>query len=152
MSIKKRWKGFKSLPQDIMERISDLNQLFEAEGVLLAYLFGSLAHIGAAQDSPPPQDVDFAILPSRDNFSELRDKIIESLGTERLDLVNLKTASPLLRFEVIRSGKLIYKQNDEMENDFELSTLREYKDTAYLRRKQERVLEQRTKQWLLSQK
>lgn len=142
MSIKQRWHKFKPLPEDITGRLKKLNSLFEPEEVLLAYLFGSLA------EKESGEDVDLAVLPAKDNFADLRSKLCEVLGTERLDLVNLKTASPLLRFEVIKSGRLIYKRDDEVENAFEMATMREYKDTAYMRRRQTRILEERTKGWL----
>ena len=129
------------MPENIRERVSSLRPLFEAEGILLAYLFGSLA------EGREAQDVDLAVLPCGENFADLRQKVAEFLGTERLDLVNLKTAPPLLRFEVIRNGRLIYKESDQIENDFELSTLREYRDTAYLRRKQAEMLEERAQKW-----
>ena len=57
MSIKERWRKFKPLPEDIRERVSNLNSLFEREGVLLAYLFGSLAR------QEECEDVNLAILP-----------------------------------------------------------------------------------------
>jgi len=83
-------------------------------------------------------------LPKKTGIAGLRGKICENLGTERVDLVNLRNASPLLRFEIISSGVLIYKRNDEIENNFEMAALREYKDTAYLRNRQEKILRART--------
>ncbi len=142
MGIKERWSGFKPLPRDIMERIGQLKPLFERHGVRLAYVFGSLA------EGRPANDVDLAILPDKWDFFEMYPAITEILGTERLDLVNLKTAPPLLRFEVISTGKLIYKTDDDTENDFEMSVIREYHDTAHLRARQNETLRERTAQWL----
>lgn len=146
MGIKERWFRFKPLPSDISERIERLKPLFEREGVRLAYLFGSLSSGGQGQD------VDIAVLPGDGDFSQLRQEIGEVLGTERLDLLNLKGASPLLRFEVIRSGRLIYRRDDQTENDFEMEVLRQYRDTAYLRARQATLLQRRTKQWLSRRK
>lgn len=137
MGIKERWKGSKPLPEDIGERILNLAPLLEREGVLLAYLFGSLAH------GERGEDVDLAILSGRDNFVRLMERIYELLNTQRVDLVDLKTASPVLKLEVIRQGSLIYKRNDRTENEFELSVLREYKDRAPVRRKQMEILKAR---------
>lgn len=96
---------------------------------MLAYLFGSLAH------GDTGQDVDLAILPGRKSLASLRQKLWQILDTQRLDLVNLKTAPPVLRFEIIKNGRLIYKRDENAENNFELATLKLYKDTAYLRKK-----------------
>lgn len=141
MGIKERWKRSKPLPEDIKERLLNLATVFKQEEILLVYLFGSLAEGGREED------VDLAVLPGKEDFTRLRGKLVDFLGTERIDLVNLREASPLLRFEIIKNGRLIYKVSDEMENDFELSTLREYKDTAYLRRKQAETLRERTQRW-----
>ena len=57
----------------------------------------------------------------------------------------MKTASPVLRFEVVKNGILLYKKNEDVENAFELAVLREYKDTAYMRKKQANILKKRIK-------
>lgn len=140
MSVKQRWYKFEPLPEDIREKIPGLAPVFEAEGVFLAYLFGSLVR-------GKGNDIDLAVLGDKEDFAGLREKLWEALGTQRLDLVNLKTASPLLRFQIISSGILVYKKSDEIENAFELASLREYRDTAYLRKKQTLTLRERMQKW-----
>lgn len=142
MGIRERWRGFKPLPVDIGKRIEGLVPLFKEQGVLLAYLFGSLS------GGKMGEDVDLAVLPEGEGLGNLREKVTEVLGTERVDLLNLKEASPTLRFEVVRTGRLVYKRDEEVENSFELSVLREYKDLAYLRERQRRILRQRVNMWL----
>jgi hypothetical protein len=44
---------------------------------------------------------------------------------------------------VVSTGVLIFKKSDLAENSFELSTLREYRDTAHLRAVQAEMLEKR---------
>ncbi len=134
MSIKERWKGFEPLPKNIKERLAALKPLFREEGILLVYLFGSLNRGRGGED------VDLAFLPPGEGMGGLRPKIWKALGTERVDLVNLKTTSPTSRFEIVCNGTIIYKANDEVENQFELSALRGYKDTNHLRRKQVEIL------------
>jgi uncharacterized protein YutE (UPF0331/DUF86 family)/predicted nucleotidyltransferase len=138
MGIKERWQRLKPLPEDISEKLSQASALFAQEGILLVYLFGSLATEARGED------VDLAILPGERGMAELRSKLSEFLGTERIDLVNLKTAPPLFRFQVIRNGVLLYATDEEARSDFELSALREYRDTAPLRRRQARTLQERT--------
>jgi len=140
MGIEERWRGCKPLPPGIKERLHLLTPLFE-EGVLLVYLFGSLLK------SEISRDVDLAVLPAKEDLGSLREKVYEALDTLRIDLVNLKTASPLLRFEVIKTGVLIYKKDEGIENDFELNTIKEYRDTIHLRKMQAKMLEERINRW-----
>ena len=91
MGIAERWKRFAPLPPETESRLERLGPLFEREGVLLAYLFGSLGQ-GKQGD-----DVDLAVLvqntpstePSDGAAFRLREPICELLGTERVDLVDL---------------------------------------------------------------
>lgn len=109
--------------------------------MLLVYLFGSILR------GETGEDVDLAVLMKEGGQEGLREKIVEGLGTERIDLLGLGKTSPVIRFEVLRTGVLIYKEGDEVENAFELSVLREYKDTAHMRKRQRQILKERTKMW-----
>lgn len=141
MGIAEKWRGLRPLPNNIRERLGLLTTLFEEADVLLAYVFGSFLHNEAFAD------IDLAVLPGHRGLEDLREKICEILSTQRVDLVNLKTASPILRFEVLSTGSLIFKKDEPVENSFELSAIREYRDTAHLRKSQARVLEERQKRW-----
>jgi hypothetical protein len=141
MGIAEKWRGFRPLPTHFRERLGLLLTLFEEADLLLAYVFGSIVHNAASAD------IDLAVLPGNKGLEALREKICETLSTQRVDLVNLKTASPLLRFEVLSTGSLIFKKDESVENGFELSVLREYRDTAHLRKNQVKVLKERTKRW-----
>jgi Polymerase beta, Nucleotidyltransferase len=141
MGIQERWRGFKPLPPETRARLDLLPRLFQETGALLAYVFGSFPHHEAATD------IDLAILPGDGGLGDLREKITDILNTERVDIVNLKTATPVLSFEVVSTGVLIFKKGDLVENSFELSTLREYRDTAHLRAVQAEMVEERNKRW-----
>jgi len=137
MSNPERWLKFAQLPADIQAKLEHLPVIFEKYGVELAYLFGSLARgeIG--------KDVDLAILTQAEPAYRLRAEIIECLDTERLDLVDLRRAAPSLRFEIIRNGRLLYCTDEETVERFEIDTLHQYRDTAYLRRQQMEYLRKR---------
>lgn len=140
-----RWDGFERLPDDLRERVERLPAYLEAEGVLVAYLFGSLV-----EDDEPrrePKDVDLAVLLDAGAVWTLREGLRSLLGTERLDLVDLSTADPVLRFEVIRSGHPIYWRDDDTLNRFELDTMHLYRDTAPMRARQREYLRERTARW-----
>ena len=126
--------------------LEKLTPIFEREGVLLAYLFGSLAkadEVGGRE----PHDVDLALLTKEEPAWKLWDDISLALGTERLDIVDLKKASPVLLFEIIRSGRLIYSSDDAARERFVLNVLHLYRDTAPLRRRQRTALKRRMDRW-----
>jgi len=62
---------------------------------------------------------------------------------QRLDLVDLAAAPPLLRFEIVRTGRPIYLANEDVLNDFELATIHLYRDTQSLRRRHGGYLRER---------
>lgn len=104
---------------------------------MLAYLFGSLSR------GIKGHDVDLALWVREAPAFRLREAIVESLGTERVDLVDLRCASPVLRFEILRTGRPIYVADEEFQERFELATLRLYRDTQPLRRQQRDYLRRR---------
>lgn len=142
MAHPERWRRFEDLPADVRARLEELPDLLEARSVQLAYVFGSMADEGAEAG-----DVDLAILTGGEPAYTLRADVEEALGTQRLDLVDLRRASPRLRFHVVRDGRLIYARDDETLNRFELGTLHLYRDTAPLRRRHREILRERMNTW-----
>jgi uncharacterized protein len=139
MATAEKWRHFEPLPAGMAERLSRLDDLFVREGVLLAYIFGSLL-----QDSRPAQDVDLALLLPEDKRPyHLHQAITDCLGTERVDIVDLRRASPVLKFEIISNGRCLYAQDEDIQLNFVLATLRQYHDTNYLRQQQNKILRQR---------
>lgn len=144
VAIAEKWKGFAGLPPDLRGRIEALPTLLENRGVALAYLFGSTTDPSSEREAG---DVDLAILTDGNPVERLRLDIQDALGTERVDLVDLRRAGPVLRFEIIRAGGLLYARDDETLNRFELDTLHEYRDTAPMRKRQAEYLRDRMRQW-----
>ena len=150
MSIPERWKKHKPLPANIEERLQSLAPLLEKKGVLLAYLFGSLAAKG--EKAPrAPGDVDLAVLTEERPAWELQEELVECLGTDRLDLVDLRKASPVLRFEILRGGRPIYISDEEIRERYEMETLHLYRDTEPMRRRQRQALKERMVAWRLKE-
>jgi predicted nucleotidyltransferase len=114
-----------------------LEHLFHQHPVLLAYLFGSQATGRTHADS----DIDVAVLLNAsltpdERFAErltLIGALSRLLGTDNVDMVILNEASPLLAYEVLRSGVLLYCSDDNTRVEFQVCTLRTYEDTAPLR-------------------
>lgn len=143
MANPERWKRFADLPADLRDRLERLPDLLGERAVEVAYLFGSLADSGERS----PGDVDLAILTGDEPAHLMREDLHEALGTQRLDLVDLGRASPLLRFHVVRDGTLLYARDHDALNRFELETLHLYRDTAPLRRRHRQILRERMDAW-----
>jgi predicted nucleotidyltransferase len=141
VSIVERWTKFRELPHNINQRLARLIPLFKKEEVLLAYVFGSLSR------DQTGHDVDLAILTRTGPAFPLRAAITDCLGTERVDLVDLRRASLVLRFEILRSGRLLYTADPLLSDRFELDTLHLYRDAAWLRRRQREYLQERMERW-----
>ena len=94
MANPERWKRFPDLPEDLEKRLEQLVEALPEMGVAMAYVFGSLARSGT--DGAKANDVDLALLCDEQPAFRLRRKLQDLLGTERLDLVDLRKASPVL--------------------------------------------------------
>jgi predicted nucleotidyltransferase len=125
------------------DRIVDaVRQFFvlRREGVLAAYLFGSVARGGAAAGS----DVDVAVLlesePPRTLEGlrpDLRDGLQECLG-RAVDLVVLNHAPADLVHRVLRDGILMLDENPVVRRTFEVQRRNEFFDLEPVRRQYRR--------------
>lgn len=94
------------------EQVRKLFELYPA--VKLVYLFGSKAR----RADGPLSDYDFAIYVEEtdrqkmfDLKLELLNRLSRLLGTDRIDVIILNlTASPELKYEVIREGELLFER------------------------------------------
>jgi uncharacterized protein len=129
---------------DYLDRLK--KSLADEESVLLAYLFGSRA----VQNCGALSDIDVAVYVGAevDTF-RYRLRLIEDLsratGAEKIDLVILNDATPLLKHEVIKVG-VVLKGGAEERVPFEAAVLREYLDTAYLRDTQRAAIRERVRE------
>ncbi len=124
-----------------------LEALFQKNGVVLAYLFGSRA----SGRSRATSDADIAVRFGSDIESDEYDNLIIRLSTELpailkctdVDIVNLVTANnPVLKHNIVFTGQPIYSADATMKTETELAIVREYEDTKYLRRVQFEYLKQ----------
>ena len=117
------------------ERLADLGQVEPA--VELVVLFGSTAK-GRVR---PRSDVDIAVRGDGPaDLDALYLILARRVGTDRLDLVDLRRAGPLLAFEVARHGRLLFERAPGAFRGFQALASRRYCDTAKLRRAQERAI------------
>ena len=107
----------------------------------LIIAFGSQV-TGKATDK---SDHDFGVL--KDEPLSLSDRvdtggyIAKKLGIDedKIDLIDLRSASPLLKFEVARNGKLVDGEHFDFIR-FKVRAMKEYVDTAKFRRLREKVM------------
>lgn len=98
--------------------------------VLFGYLFGSQASRNAISKS----DVDVAVYldenHSKDFFDE-RLRLIARLSRglkKDADVVVLNTASPFLRYVVLKEGEVVFEKDKGRRIDYELKSMNEYFD------------------------
>jgi predicted nucleotidyltransferase len=132
-------------PTSLAEKIDPTLRL---RPVTLAYLFGSLARGRADSES----DIDIAVLlvptlSKKERLAqrlELTESIAELLGrhSEDIDVVVLQDAPSLLRYNVVRSGQLLYARDGGARTAFEREVQRTYKDEEpFLERETTRTLQ-----------
>jgi predicted nucleotidyltransferase len=113
-----------------------VNCLAAQPDVLAAYLFGSYA-TGKAR---PESDVDLAVLLSGTDDMErferrlrLMGEVEEALGRRPADVVVLNDAPPLLAYQVLRYGRLIFERDRAARVEFEVRSGQVYTDLVPMR-------------------
>ena len=125
-------------PSQVEEIAGRLQGLREAmPGLELVVLFGSTAKGRRRAGS----DVDVAVrCVGTADLDAHYGVLAPGLGSDRLELVDLRHASPLLAMEVARSGRLLYELRPGAFRQFQSLASRRYCDTAKLRRAQRRAI------------
>ena len=139
---------------NIEEYKQQLDQLFVAHDVVLAYLFGSQAE----EKAGPLSDVDIAVLLEpqvpRERWFDTQLDLIGELTSlfhrNDVDVVILNQATPVLAYEVVCSGQVLYEAEPGTRVDYEVAALRRYADTKPLRQLQDRRLLERVEEYRLA--
>ena len=129
---------------DPIDRINAI--LANDSQVKFAYVFGSRAR----GDHNPASDIDIAVfiedhvspLPHRLRLMEI---ISRGIGSEHFDLITLNDAPPVLKYEVVRQGRVI-KEDKQRRVAFEVQVIDEYLDTEHLRQTQRLYLKEQLQQ------
>jgi predicted nucleotidyltransferase len=102
--------------------------------IIVAYLFGSRAR----GNSGPLSDIDlaflveFSLINERDYpygyQTDLMADLMSLLKTNDLDAIVLNDASPLLKFQVIYHGEVVFSRSEEKKLAFHVKAFNEYQD------------------------
>jgi predicted nucleotidyltransferase len=93
-------------------------------------LFGS-ALTGAVHKK---SDIDLAFLFDRPvDILSITNSVIRLLHTDKVDVIDLKHASPLLKYSVAQKGRPLYEKSPGIFNEFYSLAFRMYVDTRKLR-------------------
>ena len=120
---------------EIKER---LTSLYEEKGLQFVLLFGSTTSGKVSEQS----DIDLAFLYDEPvDILALTNRVIQLLHTDRIDVVDLRHASPLLQFSAARQGKLLYERSPGLFHSFFSLAFRRYVDTKKIREAQGKAIE-----------
>ncbi|HHU33472.1 MAG: type VII toxin-antitoxin system MntA family adenylyltransferase antitoxin [Zhaonellaceae bacterium] len=113
------------------DKLAHLPVFFSREPSIQAvFLFGSYG----TEAQTPSSDIDFAVLfktkVSLADELELQGKLSEVLGTDRVDLVNLRKAPLRLQFRAISQGRLLYEKDYVTTCDYVEHVIKYYQDYA----------------------
>ncbi len=121
-------------------------QIIKNYKIKLLVVFGSCGSKYEKEDS----DLDLAFLPSEIIGQEKEFKLLNELmsfyNRGNIDLVNLYKANPGLKYEIARTGRLLYEDKGELLS-FQLYAAARYADTKYLREDRRRCLEEKLKKY-----
>lgn len=107
-----------------------LSPIFKEKGLRLIILFGSAVSGKINKNS----DIDIAFLfDDPVDILKLTNTVIRLLHTDNVDVVDLRRASPLLKFSAIKKGKPLYEREPGIFNEFSSLAFRRYIDTKKLR-------------------
>lgn len=121
-----------------VEELQDrLQPLLVRQDLRLLILFGSAASGHTHRSS----DIDLGILTAAPfDPVMMTNEVAGYLATSRVDVVDLRRASPLLAIEALRNGRLLYESHPGEYASFYSLALRRYVDTAKLRAAQQQAI------------
>ena len=106
--------------------------------VVFAFLFGS----SAREEITPLSDIDLAVYIDKSSVStargydlrsELTSELMSVFQSNKVDLILLNEAPPLLRHRIMSQGKKIIVRDEIQEQRFFVKTIQDYFDTLPLR-------------------
>jgi len=126
MGVREKYIRLPQLSPDVERRLKTLPELFARHPIQLAYLFGS-----SARSPQEAEDIDLAILSMEEfRFQPFYAELSEWLGTDRLDVVDLRQAPLWLRAQVLETGVCIYARMSEDRIRWELGVRMQQRESG----------------------
>ena len=129
-----------------LEPLDKLPRVCRKYGLKLIVLFGS--HV--KDRVHPNSDVDIAVLPEkrrRPNLLNLYVDLVPFLGSDRLDIVDLRRAPPLLAWNVAREGLLLYEAQEGDWTRFRIRAMKNYDDVRRFEKLRLAALDRSLREW-----
>jgi predicted nucleotidyltransferase len=121
--------------EEIEEKLAPL---FKDKELQLALVFGSTV---SGRFRKKQSDIDLAFLFDRPvDILAFTNQVIRLLHFDDVDVVDLQRANPLLKFSLVKNGKLLYERSPSLFNEFISLAFRRYVDTKKLRDAQAKVI------------
>lgn len=118
----------------------NLKNLLQEYNIKLIYIFGSYAKGNNNANS----DLDIAVLLNNDYDPMDKLSLIGDLTSifkrDDIDLVILNSANSVLKHQIIKYGKLVFMENEDIKVNFEVRVLKEYMDMEPFRRTQRKYI------------
>lgn len=118
----------------------NFKSLLQEYDIKLIYIFGSYAKGNNNTNS----DLDIGVLLNNDYDPMDKLSLIGYLTSifkrDDIDLVILNSANSVLKHQVIKYGKLIFMENEDIKVNFEVRVLKEYLDMEPFRRTQRKYI------------
>lgn len=116
----------------IVGKMNKFVRLAENYGLELILLFGSQSR----GDLNPESDIDIAVY-GNEVLGEIKKigiiyELCKMLDSDKIDLVDIKTASPLLKKEIFMNYTILYLKNPMLLYQLELVSMYEFKESAIL--------------------
>ena len=116
--------------------VKKIKEILEpVEYVIFAYLFGSYATGNEWAES----DIDIAVYVNQKKIKDFFDVKInlltlltDALKTDDVDLLILNEATPVLKYEVLTKGVLLFTKDENVHTEFYLRGFKEFFDYRYL--------------------
>jgi len=133
------------MKEEIIRKVK--NYLNSRNEVIACYIFGSYAAGRVRSKS----DIDIATLLidtiDRRDYGHIKLSIVNDLmkllSFDKIDVVILNSAPPLLAHEVIKKGMLLFSKDDAKRIQYTATATKRYLDTIYLRAVQDRILHEK---------
>lgn len=112
----------------------NIEDLIEEFNIVLIYIFGSYAKGTNTKKS----DIDIAVLIDGETNTYLKldllGKLIDIFSSESIDLLILNNSNEVLKFQVIKYGKIIHMDSLYSKVMFEAETMSRYMDMEHFRK------------------